>query len=115
MSWFESGPVTDVLFHNNTVVRTGAVGDVVAVAPSATKQGTVHRNVRVTGNVIHMHNGSRAAVVRARSIAGLTLAGNVIYSPGRPLSAAELVAATNCSGVVTADNTVITSGAAHRI
>eukprot|EP00037_Helgoeca_nana_P022800 m.234632 g.234632 ORF g.234632 m.234632 type:complete len:647 (+) comp26130_c0_seq2:34-1974(+) len=108
-SWFESGPVTDVHFVNNTVIRTGAIGPVIDLAPSATKAGTVHRSVRVENNTIHMLNGSKQVVLGALATAGLAFVGNVIHSPGRPLTPSNLVQATNCSGVVVANNTVVTT------
>ena len=44
------------------------------------------------------------------NVAGLTLSGNRIVSPHRALQPAELVAASNCSGVVVENNTVVHGG-----
>jgi hypothetical protein len=115
-SWYESGPVADVLFQGNVIVRKGPPlgGDAPAVnlAPSNTKPGVVHRNVRIVGNDIHMHEGSKAAVVNAKSVAGLTLTSNRIFSPNRTVAPADMVQADNCSGVVVANNTVVANAAA---
>ena len=116
-SWYESGPVGDVAFDGNVVLRKHNVSSSharldsspVDVSPSNTKNATVHRNLRVTNNELHLHQGSTLGVVTAKSIAGVVLSGNHIYSPGRSLSPAEMVSATNCSGIVVEHNTVITT------
>jgi hypothetical protein len=115
-SWFESGPVADVLFANNSVrLDRGATWaerkGVVTVSPTNTREATVHRGLRVLGNDIFLHAGSAAPVVRAKSIAGVVLAGNRIHSPGRPIAPAQMVEASNCSGVVVENNTVTTARA----
>ena len=115
-SWFESGPIADVEFDGNIVIRqhnhsrplNHGDSPPIDVTPSNTKNATVHRNLRVTNNELHLHRGSKLAVVAAKSLAGLTLAGNRIYSPGRPLAPAEMVAAFNSSGIIVKDNTVVT-------
>ena len=116
-NWFESGPIADVEFDGNIVIRKHNQsrplnhGDSppIDVKPSNTKNATVHRNLRVTNNELHLHQGSKLAVVAAKSLAGLTLACNRIYSPGRPfLSPAEMVSSFNSSGITVKDNTVIT-------
>ena len=116
-SWFESGPVADVVFDGNLVIRkhnTSASharvdSPPVDVAPSNTKNATVHRNLHVTNNELHLHHMSNLSVVAAKSIAGVTLSGNRIYSPGRSLATSEMVSSVNCSGIVIDDNIVITS------
>merc|ERR1712032_579593 len=86
-SWFKSGPITDVLFEQNVVLRKGRArfGDqpIVDVAPSNTKNATVHCNLRLLSNELHMHVGSRAPVVAAKSIAGVLVMANTIHSPDR--------------------------------
>ena len=64
---------------------------------------------RVLNNELHLHQASTAPVVAAKSIDGLSLQGNRIYSPGRPLARSDLVAAVNCSGIRVHNNTVITA------
>jgi hypothetical protein len=122
-SWYESGPVADVEFSGNLVIRNFTTfathahldSPVVDVAPSNTKNATVHHNLRILHNDLHLHHGSNLSVVAVKSISGVTLAGNRIYSPGRPMSPASMVAAVNCSAIVVQANTVITSTPAHRI
>ena len=116
-NWFESGPTADVVFDGNIVIRkhnqsrplNHMDSPPVDVKPSNTKNATVHHNLRVTNNELHLHQGSKLGVVAAKSIAGLTLTGNRIHSPGRPLAPAEMVASVNSSGIVVKDNTVITT------
>ena len=78
------------------------------VAPSNTKNATVHRNLRVLNNELHLHPGGKLSVVAAKSIAGLTLAGNTIHSPGRALTPAEMVLSINSSQITIDNNTVLT-------
>ena len=94
--------------HNHSRPLNHGDSPPIDVTPSNTKNATVHRNLRVTNNELHLHRGSKLAVVAAKSLAGLTLAGNRIYSPGRPLAPAEMVAAFNSSGIIVKDNTVVT-------
>eukprot|EP01051_Picozoa_sp_SAG22_P007292 SAG22_NODE_508_length_9621_cov_30.889414_3_plen_570_part_00 len=117
-NWYESGPVTDVEFSGNLVLRNHSTAgshahqdsSPIDVAPSNTKNATVHRGLRILKNEIHLHQDSKLPVVTAKSIAGVTLEGNRIFSPGRALTLAQMVSAANCSDVVvTKDNTVITS------
>jgi hypothetical protein len=116
-SWYESGPTRDIIFDGNTVIRKHNTSSShartdsspVDVQPSNTKNATVHRNLRITNNELHLHQGSDLGVVTAKSIAGVVLSGNRIFSPGRALAPAEMVRATNCSGIVVEDNMVITT------
>ncbi|MDA8539137.1 right-handed parallel beta-helix repeat-containing protein [bacterium] len=120
-SWYESGPTGDVIFDGNIVVRKHNVSasharldsSPVDVAPSNTKNATVHRNLRVTNNELHLHRGSSLGVVTAKSIAGIVLSGNSIYSPNRSLTPVEMISTTNCTGIVVKDNTVITTATVH--
>ena len=111
---YESGPVSDLEFSGNTVVQRQH-GDcqsdhtAIDVTPSNTKNATVHRNLRILNNDIHLHQGSELAVLATKSIAGVTLSGNRIFSPGRPMTPAQLVTAVNCSEIVVSNNTVITA------
>ena len=108
--------MTDLLFANNTIhilstSNTRANGPVVDITPSSTPNASVHKNVRITSNVVRMFKGSNSAVVvSAKGIAGLTVADNTIYSPGRPLAPGELVdVVSGCSGVQVSNNTVVTT------
>lgn len=115
-SWFESGPVANVLFSQNIVIRNGtwplgvpgADKPIVLVNPSNKLPSTVHSNVRVLANELHMHVGSVAPVVSGHATSQLFLEGNTIYSPGRPLPTSELIDAQNCSGLSIENNIVIT-------
>jgi hypothetical protein len=116
-SWYESGPIADVEFRDNVVVRKHTTSGshahmdspVVDVAPSNTNNATVHHNLRIINNELHLHRGSQLSVVAVKSIAGVTLAGNRIYSPGRALTPAQMVSAVNSSLIAVSNNTVITT------
>ena len=115
VSWYESGPVADLEFSSNVVVRRLAVAESpthwdtapVGISPSNTKNATVHRNLRILHNEIHLHRGGTAPVVAVKSTRGVTLADNRIYSPGRQLLPKQMVVQENCSDVVVRDNIVI--------
>ena len=117
VSLHSKGQTADILFTNNVIVRNGISlsGDppAIDVSPSNVKPATVHRNLQIIDNVIHLHRDSKAPVVALKSVDGMELAGNTIYSPGRPLNTSDMVTATaDCSGVNVANsNTVITTGA----
>lgn len=113
-SWYESGPVSDVEFSGNVVIQRqhgSCQSDHTAidVAPSNKKHATVHRNLRILNNDIYLHHGSKLAVLAVKSIAGVTLSGNWIFTQGRPMTPAQLVTSVNCSDIAAYNNTVITA------
>jgi hypothetical protein len=108
-SWYESGPVSDVLFEGNVVVRNGKPRrdtPVVDVSPSNTKPATVHRNLRVLNNEIHLFDTQVSTpIVAGKAIEGITFSGNRIFS-SRAINQTDMVVAENCSGVLVENNTV---------
>jgi len=71
-SWYESGPVRDLLIKGNRFFECG--GPVVEIDPQiAAFAGPVHRNVRVEGNEFV---GSGKPLVSARAVDGLRVLGN---------------------------------------
>jgi hypothetical protein len=111
-SWYESGPVTDVLFEGNVVPLAPSVSGgpydpaVVLVVPTNTVPSTVHHNLRIVGNNVTFSPGSNTSLAGLKSIAGVVVEGNYLVAPQRP-DAAALVTQVNCSDVVVQNNTVV--------
>lgn len=81
-SWFESGPVRDVLIQGNTFVDCGYNGGpgnaVIAIHPSNNVVDAdlpVHRNIRIENNAFHLFD---YPLLYAKSTKGLRFIGNTI-------------------------------------
>jgi hypothetical protein len=80
LSWYESGPVQDVLIRNNRFEECGynSGNYAIAIAPEnhELKKGYfVHKNIRIENNQFKVFD---PPVLTARSVNGLTFAGNKI-------------------------------------
>lgn len=74
MSWYESGPVHDLVIRRNTFLQCG--GPVICIAPEYQKyDGPVHRNIRIEDNVFESDNPNVPAIY-ARGVDGLTVRNN---------------------------------------
>ena len=114
VSWYESGPVLDVHYESNIVLRnTSRIGARLnpawSIAPTNTRNATVHQNVRIVRNQVYLPSSaaaesSRAVLVEAKALHCLYIEGNAIHSSKKP---ALLITTSNCSGVVARNNTVI--------
>lgn len=119
--WWESGPVRDCVVADNTFVDLG--GPAVLVAPgqapgagvgvgtgAATGAATVHRGIRVVGNVLVVGDGAGSA--GAAGTAGTAGAGGSVGAAGRAVGAAGrvVVDATSVSGLVVSGNRVVEVG-----
>ncbi|GAO44564.1 right-handed parallel beta-helix repeat-containing protein [Flavihumibacter petaseus] len=85
-SWYESGPVQDVIIRNNLFEGCGYNSDpqhtVIAISPENHKlvaDRFVHRNITITGNRFNLVDVS---VITARSVDGLQFTGNIISGDG---------------------------------
>ncbi len=85
-SWYESGPVQDVLIRNNTFVDCGYnSGDgnyVIAIVPEnhqPVQKYWVHKNIRIEGNTFKIYD---YPVLTARSTNGLSFVNNTILNTG---------------------------------
>lgn len=83
-SWYESGPVKDVLIQNNTFIdcayNGGPENAVIALHPSNTvieAERPVHRNVRIIGNTFRTFGNP---VLYAKSTEGLLFKGNKVIN-----------------------------------
>ncbi|HTI10420.1 MAG TPA: hypothetical protein VL832_17755 [Puia sp.] len=81
LSWYESGPVRDVLIRNNVIRECGhnALPDnyAIAIAPENHQLTAipVHRNIRIEGNRFYCY---QEPVLTARSVEGLSFTNNTI-------------------------------------
>jgi inosine-uridine nucleoside N-ribohydrolase len=96
LSWYESGPVKDVLIRNNTFTNCGhlirpAYAIVIAPENHQLTDTPVHRNIRIENN---RFSGSSDAVMAARSVEGLTFINNTVryMEPDDPAARYLLVA-----------------------
>jgi polygalacturonase len=85
-SWFESGPVQDVLIRNNTfedcAYNSGDGNYVIAIAPEnhqPVQKYWVHKNIRIENNTFKIYD---YPVVTARSTNGLAFVNNTILNTG---------------------------------
>ncbi|MCU0395498.1 MAG: right-handed parallel beta-helix repeat-containing protein [Chitinophagaceae bacterium] len=108
-SWFESGPVQDVVIRNNVFDGCGynSSSGAINIAPEnhAWEAGKyVHRNIRIVDNTFRALNN---AVLQARSVDGLVFSGNTIeYLQGSPKTDLPAVQLDGCSGVLIERNKV---------
>lgn len=110
-SWYESGPVKDVLIQNNTFIdcayNGGPENAVIALHPSNTivdANRPVHRNVRIIGNTFQTFGNP---VLYAKSTTGLVFKNNkvnVCLSPNTPIK--PLFMLKGCKQVEIRDNTL---------
>ncbi len=112
--WYESGPVAGLTVRNNTFLRPAAPA--VLIEPTNTVPDParpVHRDIEISGNLFV---DAPHPVVRARSVAGLTVTGNRLAGAGAAdFTESALVATEGCSDVVVAGNAADTSAAAAAI
>ena len=110
-SWFESGPVQDVIIRNNIFDGCGynSSGEAINIAPEnhVWESGNyVHRNIRIYGNTFRQLNH---ALLRARSTDGLVFTGNAIeYLNAEAKSDKPIVQLEGCTNSVIEKNRVST-------
>ncbi len=99
LSWYESGPVHDCVIRDNRFIDCGS--PVVSIAPeNKVNKGAVHRNISIENNTFDMPD-STATIVRARSVDGITIRGNVVVVDGKTqLVASQLIQLDDCYNIV---------------
>jgi hypothetical protein len=107
-SWFESGPVHDVLIRNNLFEECGSEGGNIMIAPEnheLVERQSVHQNIRITGNTFKL-SGSNA--LSARSVDKLVFNDNkIIYvNKNAGQNRGPLVTLTACKNVQVEKNDV---------
>jgi polygalacturonase len=108
LSWFESGPVTDVTIANNTFdgcgYNTGSGAINIAPENHTLLPGiAVHRNIRIINNTF---KGGYSTVLSARSVQGLVFTGNNITTTGLTANSSvpEAIQLTACKNVQVTGN-----------
>lgn len=102
-SWFESGPVHDVVIRNNVFedcgYNQGADGYTIAIAPEnhqSVERFYVHQNIRIYNNVFKL---SRPAIVFAKSVDGLKFEHNSIEQTGSKTNPPAVIFLEACKDV----------------
>lgn len=110
-SWYESGPVTDVLIQNNRFEECGYNSEpgnaVISIAPENHElepNQFVHHNIRIRNNYFKVYD---APLVQARSTSGLEFSGNTIEASSILPKKGDKPALqlTACTKVTVVDNT----------
>ena len=120
LSWYESGPVRDVLVRHNIFRDCGhnlsQEYSTIAIAPENHELTTVpvHRNIRIDSNGFY---SDRPPVLSARSVDGLSFTGNTIfYTHGSSKEGiAGALHVTACSHVTIGDNRVSVLLSGHSV
>lgn len=107
-SWYESGPVHDVIIRNNIFedcgYNQGADGYTIAIAPEnhqLVEQFYVHENIRIYNNVFKL---SRPAILFAKSVDGLKFEHNNIEQTGTKSNSAPVIFLEACKDVTVDKN-----------
>ena len=109
-SWYESGPVKDILIEHNTFIDCAYNGHperaVIALNPSNTEidaDSPVHENIRIIGNKFQI---SGNPVLYAKSTGGLLFRDNEIEPlPGTEIPTKDLFILNGCKNVRIENNT----------
>lgn len=107
-SWYESGPVHDVIIRNNIFedcgYNQGVDGYTIAIAPEnhqLVEQFYVHENIRIYNNVFKL---SRPAILFAKSVDGLKFEHNNIEQTGTKSNSAPVIFLEACKDVTVDKN-----------
>ena len=78
-SWFESGPVHNLVIRNNVFNR--CLGSIIWINPeNRKKEGAVHRNITIENNVFTLNSKDDKPVV-FHSVDNLKINNNLVISP----------------------------------
>lgn len=100
MTWYESGPVEDVLIENNIFKDCGTQFLFIKPENSVTEEGEyVHKNIRAINNDITM-SGMSVEVLSAKSCKGLMFKNNRISGKGEE----PVFTVADCDDVIIEDN-----------
>ncbi len=88
-SWYESGPVMDLLVKGNRFID--CVSPVISIAPeNAVMDGAVHKKIAIEDNVFELSGrfalAGEKVEIRARSVEQLKVTGNTVVSPVKDAS-----------------------------
>ncbi|MBD1364256.1 right-handed parallel beta-helix repeat-containing protein [Mucilaginibacter sp. ZT4R22] len=100
-SWYESGPVRNVLIRNNNFIGCG--GPVISVHPeNEINDKPVHKNITVINNRFKLNGDSK--VLYAKSTSGIQLIGNSIRSATADIN--QLTEFKDCLNIKVAANKI---------
>lgn len=102
-SWFESGPVRDVLIRNNKFIECAQ--PVIYIEPENDKHaGPVHKNIKVVDNDFILARQYPVAI-SAKSTQGLTIKGNT-FDTAKPTAIKEIIQLRHCDDTKIANNSI---------
>jgi len=101
-SWYESGPVKNVLISGNHFDKCGA--PVIDIHPENTVVGSkmgVHSNISIVNNDFKMPDST---IIRVRSTAGVRISGNTVQTPKPVKDVNALIKLIDCTGISVSNN-----------
>lgn len=114
-SWYESGPVTDMIIARNRFLDCGSSADaVISISPENREicgETPVHSNIVIEDNEFEKVNSPEAMVLSARSTAGLIFRHNrIICGSGSRTGLEDLFSLTACGGARIAHHSITEPG-----
>lgn len=101
-SWFESGPVRDVIIRNNKFIKCAE--PVIYIEPeNVSFAGPVHKNISILNNEFELSKQYDIAV-SAKSTQGLTITGNTFKTAEKKSSVNDLIQLNHCENVLIENN-----------
>lgn len=98
-SWYESGPVHDLIIRRNTFFDCGE--PVINIDPENREyKGAIHKNITIEENYFYMRKNS-SSVIRAKAVDGLVIRNNLIYfSDAAKRKEADFIQTRDCNEVL---------------
>lgn len=105
LSWYESGPVHDLIIRRNTFINCGE--PVINIEPeNRVNKGAVHKNIIIEENFFDMKENSSSAI-KAKSVDGLMIRKNFIHtSQPNKNKISDYVQTRDCEQVTIENNSV---------
>lgn len=101
-SWYESGPVYDVMIKGNRFIECGS--PVINIHPeNSVHEGYVHRNIRIIGN--HFLLKDKKAIY-GKSVSGLTIENNLFVDQKEINYVEDYIETVNCEKITIKNNFV---------
>lgn len=101
-SWYESGPVRDVIIRNNKFIKCAE--PVIYIEPeNPIYDGPVHKNISILNNEFELSKQYDIAI-SAKSTQGLTITGNTFKTAEKKSSVNDVIQLNHCESVVIENN-----------
>lgn len=105
LSWYESGPVHDLIIRRNTFFNCGE--PVINIDPENREyKGAIHKNITIEENYFYMRKNS-SSVIRAKAVDGLVIRHNFIYtSDTEKNKESDFIQTRDCNEVLVEKNRI---------